>query len=56
MAKHTLKILRCEHRKILKECLVVFQPDFLHLLKKYLAGNFIFCIVDVALFLLKASK
>ena len=25
MAKHTLKILRCEHRKILKVCLAIFQ-------------------------------
>ena len=25
MAKHTLKILRCEHRKIFKVCLAIFQ-------------------------------
>ena len=25
MAKHTLKILRCERRKILKVCLTIFQ-------------------------------
>ena len=25
MAKHTLKILQCEHRKIFKECLAIFQ-------------------------------
>ena len=25
MAKHTLKILHCEHRKILKVCLTIFQ-------------------------------
>ena len=25
MAKHSLKILRCEHRKIFKVCLVIFQ-------------------------------
>ena len=25
MVKHTLKILRCEHRKIFKACLVIFQ-------------------------------
>ena len=25
MAKHTLKILRCEHRKIFKVCLAILQ-------------------------------
>ena len=25
MAKHTLKILRCSHRKILKVCLAILQ-------------------------------
>ena len=25
MAKHTLKILRCEHRKIFEVCLAIFQ-------------------------------
>ena len=25
MAKHTLKILRCKHRKIFKVCLAIFQ-------------------------------
>ena len=25
MAKHTLKILRCSHRKIFKVCLAIFQ-------------------------------
>ena len=25
MAKHTLKILRCKHRKIIKVCLAIFQ-------------------------------
>ena len=25
MARHTLKILRCEHRKIFKVCLAIFQ-------------------------------
>ena len=25
MAKHTFKILRCEHRKILKVCFAIFQ-------------------------------
>ena len=25
MAKHTLKILRCEHRKTFKVCLAIFQ-------------------------------
>ena len=25
MAKHTFKILRCEHRKIFKVCLAIFQ-------------------------------
>ena len=25
MAKHTLKILRCEHRKILKVCLAIMH-------------------------------
>ena len=25
MAKHTLKILRCEHRIIFKVCLAIFQ-------------------------------
>ena len=27
MAKHTLKILRCSHRKIFKVCLAIFQHD-----------------------------
>ena len=25
MAKHTLQILRCEHRKIFKACLAILQ-------------------------------
>ena len=25
MAKHTFKVLRCEHRKIFKVCLAIFQ-------------------------------
>ena len=25
MAKHALKIFRCEHRKIFKVCLAIFQ-------------------------------
>ena len=27
MAKHTLKILRCSHRKIFKVCLAILQHD-----------------------------
>ena len=27
MAKHALKILRCEHRKIFKVCFAIFQHD-----------------------------
>ena len=27
IAKHTLKILRCDHRKIFKECLAILQHE-----------------------------
>ena len=34
MVKHTLKILRCEHRKIFKVCLAIFQHYAITVLKE----------------------
>ena len=36
MAKHTLKILRCEHRKIFKVCLAILQ--YMHERVNYVYG------------------
>ena len=35
MAKHTLKILRCEHRKIFKVCLTIFQHYAIKVKKEF---------------------
>ena len=41
MVKHTLKILRCEHRKILKVCLAIFQHYAIRGLSIETINNFI---------------
>ena len=51
MAKHTLKILRCEHRKIFKVCLTIFQhyeiKGLVFLGSGYFVKNEFFCVFDV---------
>ena len=39
MAKHTLKIVRCEHRKIFKVCLAIFQHYEIKGEKVHFSGN-----------------
>ena len=42
MAKHTLKILRCKHRKIFKVCLAILQ----HEKSDFIAHMFYFYIFE----------
>ena len=39
MAKHTLKILRCEHHKVFKVCLAIFQHHELERNQKFILRN-----------------
>ena len=40
MAKHNLKVLRCEHRKIFKVCLAIFQHYEIKGYTKHFHGKF----------------